>query len=398
MLLLNKPFRGASRDQPFYDVLQAEEALTRRWATNGPIINAPERRYWTQAVESLSGGRNTIMYDDLYNPNVMVRIPKGTCESVVPGSGEAVHPAFIVNGAEMDCVWIAKYSCIFVGSESSLRAISLRMRDPGNTINLDNAMLACKRCGTGWHLQTNAEWAYNALWSKINNCMPRGNNSYGTDHGVQSERGIVSYRYFSDPSWYNGRVYTGSGPRTWAHDGTIYGIWDMNGNVLEWVSGLRIYEGEIQVLENNNAADNTKDQSASSTEWKAIMQDGSLVAPGSAGTLKYDCETTTPSGIRLNTTVEIRTTSYTSKVFQSLVAAPGVTIPGRVKLLALAPVDGNHGGDYLYMDNRVGAERCAGRGGNWGGSSSAGVFYLYLINDRSYAGSTRGFRSAFVRL
>ena len=52
---------------------------------------------------------------------------------------------------------------------------------------------------------------------------------------------------------------------------------------------LELAGQRVQVLANNDAADNTKDQSAGSALWKAIKaSDGSLVVPGTAGTLKYD--------------------------------------------------------------------------------------------------------------
>ena len=52
---------------------------------------------------------------------------------------------------------------------------------------------------------------------------------------------------------------------TWSHDGTPAGIWDLNGNVSEWVGGIRTVYGELQVLVNNNAADPAHSQAASSS-------------------------------------------------------------------------------------------------------------------------------------
>ena len=66
------------------------------------------------------------------------------------------------------------------------------------------------------------------------------------------------------------------------------GIYDLNGNVYEWVGGYRTVDGEIQIIPNNDAADQTKSQAEDSMEWKAILQNGTLVEPGTKGTLKYD--------------------------------------------------------------------------------------------------------------
>ena len=110
----------------------------------------------------------------------------------------------------------------------------------------------------------------------------RGNNNYGSDHGYPHEKcrpGTVG----SD-----GRInlgLTGSGPNSWTHDGTPNGIYGLNGDGWEWAIGLRTNNGEIQILTGNNAAKNTADLTAGSAEWKAILPDGTLVAPGTAGTL-----------------------------------------------------------------------------------------------------------------
>lgn len=68
------------------------------------------------------------------------------------------------------------------------------------------------------------------------------------------------------------RCLTGSGPVTWAHDHTNAGIMDMKGNVWEWQDGLRLNNGEINIVANNNAAlGEDCDTSANSTLWKAKM-------------------------------------------------------------------------------------------------------------------------------
>lgn len=329
------------------------------------------------AVES-SMPNNTVLFDDKGLPSIMVRIPKFKISDVIAGGSETTHPAFIVNGVEKNEIFISKYQNVVIGD----RAYSLAMQDPKTSVNFDQAKLFSENKGAGWHLMTNAEWAAIALWCKKNGFMPRGNNNYGADHSAGHERGIEVYAEGGKTA----RVATGSGPTNWAHDGSNAGIYDLNGNVNEWVGGLRLVDGEIQIIADNNAAVTGTNQTAASTLWKALAVDGSLVAPGSANTLKYDNPTKLVKALT--------TTGSSNVTFETLAAETGITVPMILKALALAPLDADHGGDRLYTNN-VG-EMVAFRGGSWNNTSHAGVFYLNLNNPRTITSSTIGFRSAFV--
>ena len=349
------------------------------------------------ALKAICPG-NEIILDDKGLPSVMVRIPKFKISDVIDGGSDSVHPAFIVNGVEVPEIYISKFQNVIHNG----RAYSLPGEDPKTGINFDTARQACEAKGPGWHLMTNAEWAAIALWCRKNNLMPKGNNNYGKDH---TESTYVAIPTYIDAQGRTCRVATGSGPVTWSHNGEVTGIWDLNGNVSEWVGGYRVKDGEIQILPNNDAADADNSQAADSTKWRAIMPDGSLVDPGTAGTLKWDY-TADPGTIdagkpfRLNTVLEFQQTvevPYGSMAFHSLTAADGVTVPEILKALALFPADnGDHGGDYFYMRNR--GEKVAIRGGRWNHGSNAGVFCVHGSYSRSDVAPNIGFRSAFVSL
>jgi len=275
-------------------------------------------------------------------------------------------------------------------------ALSLRGVDPTTNINFDDSLAACANNGAGFHCITNAEWAFISLLSIAQSFEARGNTDYGKSHERSDETG----RPASQDSGSNDidRTQTGSGPMPWSHDGSPYGIFDMVGNIREWVGGLRLDGGEIQIIENNNAADNSVDQTAGSAAWQAILQDGSLAAPGTADTLKYDA--TDPAGVdvELDTVIDnlLSGGDYSRNYFNNTKLATGVTVPGLAKLLQIYPTSGAFSNGRIYMRNYD--ERLCIRGGNWGDGSAAGLLYSALSLGRSTSNGALGFRPAYVNL
>lgn len=344
------------------------------------------------AVRELSGGKNIVLLDDIGLPSIYVRIPKGKNSELVSGLSENIHPAFSVDSVEKSAFYYSKYQNIIEQG----RAYSLAHRDPKTYVNFDVARAACEAKGTGFHLSTMAEWAYIALWCRKNETMPHGNNNYGRDVTYTHEHGEESSYEGSGTTRKTDRTFTGSGPSTWGHDWTKHGIQDMNGNVWEWNGGMRLVDGEIQIIPYNNAALGAEcDQSATSTLWKAIKSDGSIVEPGTTGTLKYDFVS---GKIQLTTSITSQVDQGRGGEYKDMTLASGLTAPELAKILLIYPdaPAGDYGGDYHWMDN-VG-ERLPICGGGWNGGAYAGVFRVNLSDPRSYADGNIGFRSAFVDL
>jgi hypothetical protein len=340
---------------------------------------------------------NEILYDDKGMPSIMVKIPKMTYAQLGLGSNNSVHPAFIVNGTEVDAIYISKYQNIVQNG----RAYSLPGQDPSTSITFDAALEACTAKGAGWHLMTRAEWAMLALWCKMNGSMPNGNNNYGMD-STESNYKAIPMILGSDGRI--NRVATGTGPLSWSHDGTPGGIWDLNGNVSEWCGGLRLVYGELQILANNNAADMDNPQSAASSLWKAIKgSDGSLITPDgngrTSGSVKLSWD---GSKWKYTTNTPAADTTYHGCAFENVVCDSTIGDAAKLLLQALAmfrydTTSDAYGGDYLYF-NVTEAERSLCCGGGWGGGAFAGVFYSNLNDGRNISGGGIGFRSAFVQL
>ena len=345
------------------------------------------------AIEQLSGGKNTVLFDDREMPSVMVPIPKFKLSDVITGASQNAHPAFMVDSVEKDLIYVSKFQNIVIND----RAYSLAGKDPRTYVTFDQALTYCRNKGNGWCVTPFAVWAALALWCRANGTMPRGNNNYGQDHGYPLEKGTpTSYDgTYGDGSKRPARTATGSGPATWNHNWMPDGIADLNGNVWEWLAGMRLMDGEIQIIPYSNIFNPEISNAAASTAWKAIKSDGSLVDPGTAGTLKYDWVS---SKIQLTTSITTSEDAGRSCGYSAMTLASGLTAPEIVKALALYPDEPgeDYGGDNFWMNNT--GERLPFRGGSYSGyGAGAGVFAGSVENPRSDSGRV-GFRAAFVNL
>lgn len=344
------------------------------------------------AVQAISGGRNTVLLDDMGMPSIMVPFPKLTYADIMTGGTQDPLPAFLVDGHEIPVIYESKYQNIVVND----RAYSLPFEDPRVYITFDQALQMCRNKGDGWHLHSNALWAAIQSWCYRNKTVPHGNGNYGKDYSNPHEHGVTTY---IDGNHGGGRTATGSGPVTWYHNYDSSGIADLCGNIWEWVAGLRMVNGEIQIIPYGNSMKADCNMSATSTEWKAIMPNGTLVAPGTAGTLKYDGETATGAP-RINTAVEFKPGTddgYYWRQFGTLAAKAGVDIPPMMKALGLAPIPDYEYGNGGFWIRPQAAERLPLRGAHWNCTTNAGVSALHLLDPRSVSVVSVGFRAAYYR-
>lgn len=311
--------------------------------------------------------RNVVVFDDARIPSIMVRFDKCKNADLFVGGSEQTHPAFIINGEEVESIYISKYPCTMING----KPYSLPFMPPATEITLDSAAAACFSKGAGWHLMTAAEWGLAALESALGD-LPRGNTNSGASHSHPEEQGA---RYECG----NGKTLTGSGPSAWAHDHTPYGVYDLCGNVWEWIAGLRLMDGRIDIINNNDAA-NPIDTSRSSPLWTPVPSHGgkptrfAIEGCNVKFTDRADIPADWDGCAWRDVEFEIEPTEL-------------------LKALAICPVDTADEKSYLFTN--CDGERLPCRGGSWGSAANAGVFALSLYPPRSNVYTNIGFRAAY---
>lgn len=328
---------------------------------------------------------NVVMYDHHHNPSVMVRIPKFRVCDVVDGGSEDVHPAFIVDGIEIPEILISKYPNTIVNDS----ACSLPHEVPSSGLTRNEIRRACSRKGPGWHQMTNAEWAAVALWSKKNNTMPRGNNSFSRDYYFPHETGVVGSTYINSKGVECvGKTVTATGPVTWSHDHTPSGIYDLNGNVWTQVAGLRLIDGVIQVTKNNDSA-LSQNEGLTEEDWWCLDEKGSYVRPGTTPVFKFDFAN---EKLTMTLAPNEPTDKWRDSTFETL--QTDYQVPEVMKTLALFP--GGHGyGEQKVWINNVGA-RYAWRGGTWDAFQYSGIFCLFMCYPEEHLSIWSGFRASYI--
>ena len=341
---------------------------------------------------------NEILLDNAGKPSVMVRIPKMTYAQLGMGESTALFPAFIINGQEVDEIYISKYLNIVQNG----RAYSLPGVDPAASMNFDQARSYCEAKGDGWHCMTRMEWGLLMRICEMQGFIPLGNNNYGKHSSEQFYKAIKTY----DDSGKTGRTATGTGPLTWYHDNSPSGIADLVGDVWEWAGGVRTVYGELQVMANNNGADAANSQGTSSTKWMAISaDDGSYITPDGSGTTANSVKLDIVSGhIQWSKTITTRNkdSDWPSCSFAAITCDSTISDAAKLVLqcLGMLPYKATDlcakAGHQCWFRN-LDAERAFSSGGRWS-NSSFGLASFNGHNPRSNSRTNIGFRAAFVKL
>lgn len=387
---------------------------------------------------------NVVKYDaDGAVAGIFVRFNKCLSSDLDPSLPAHVHPAFIVNGVEQDYILLGKYKAGVV--ESGERLMSLPGVNPINAITLDALLRRMRAAGDGISGMTIADQGFIKLLAQKNGWRPQGNVTYGFDNAtgysawvaddgnmaVNAQRVFDGWLYTCIQAhsrtaalqpdiapeywrrekfiggWMHGamgdgthrvpfRTLNGTGPEEWYLGGDEGSMADVVGSSFEIGYGYRLVDMELQVLENNDAADPEADLSATSGAWKAILphaaDDGyDLVAPGTSGTLHWNVA---GGAIQLDTRCDSPTAGRVNGKFNELTAHPTRLphVPSIVRELGLFPTEGDDTpGNYAMMF--AAGEYVSSRGSGYAtGSSPKGLGYISTLYQRSYSAANIGGR------
>lgn len=331
------------------------------------------------AVERASGGRQTLLYDDLGNPSVMNIIPIFRYEDLgyTEDMGTGVVSCFDVGtGTNKNEIFIGAFQSSLVGS----RAVSLPRTDQATSVNFDTAKTYCANKGAGWHLMTMHEWAAISLWCMANGFEPRGNTNYGRAHDRYVERGRRMDGGLPGDTAGPARVHCGSGPDAWRHNNSPWGISDLVGNVWEWMDGFKLQDGKI-------IASTFNTQQEESWEAQAAYFDSTLTTGGAPKLSDAVVN-------RLGEIGDNKNAGYSASEAFNVMTKAGTYVSNQLlKRLLVEPSTVLPKG-RVYMRNF--GERLPFRGGDWSSGSNAGLAALACNNSRVSAGGNTGFRLAFA--
>ena len=234
------------------------------------------------AVETQTGGEQTIIFTDKGQPSYMYKLKKFDMSEINP-NWSGTHPAFLVNGVEKEHIYIGVYS----GSNVDGEIVSQPSRDPLSGVAFDESgvfgSLALQQgvsaCGTGFHLMTNDEWAAIALICRKNGWFPYGitiSNPFEYPYswsnvGGKDQKGILSHTLEQTQTGTPCVIYSGTGTNKFRHNLKYTGISDLVGNQHNRVVGARLINGELQIIDPNYTKTmKINDLTRESPLWKAV--------------------------------------------------------------------------------------------------------------------------------
>ena len=187
----------------------------------------PPWQYGIDATLRMSRGAMTLRRDDAGRPHYLYRLQRSNYADYSSALSDVPLSAFYVDGDLVDEVWVGAY----LASEYEGGYATLPGAEPA-LCSFDTARTICEGMGEGWRLLSRHTWAALALESL--GAPVRGNTNFGSAHDAPSETGTVVGGM---------TTLTGTGPATWRHNQSAFGVADLVGNYFEWNAGVALADG-----------------------------------------------------------------------------------------------------------------------------------------------------------
>ncbi len=322
-----------------------------------------------------------------------------------------VLPCFKRNGKADTRFYVNKYKCVKIytdGTSGTNHAVGLYGMSPahsggGFSVSYTGSISAIDAVNAGTppssfpdsfsdfikkkHMITWDEYAFLCLLATKYRFNPYGDTSRGADTlGNLGEP--AEYFYNSSSEGYDEYPHTktGTGPRSWRHNGKFTGIADLVGGVRTIIAGVRVSSGIIEAIDftETDGTLSASDVGTDSTLWRAIStEDGSFIDPSTVdgNTVKAYCidmasELTNYAGAHvISDEITIRSGDYyTNEYNYNITWKEGLRKDKTVQLLGYAPFSGDFnlsGGQYLK--NNDGSIWTNIAGGYWYNGPYAGL-------------------------
>jgi len=374
------------------DASSAINEVNSNFATKAASLTITATAGYRNAVEKASGGRNTMILDAQGNENIMVVVPRTNYEDlnaeilvktgVDMQLGTGTVSAFKTNGADRGEILVGKYTASAGGNGGCSIIGGVQ---PRTSVNYDTAKSLSANKGNNWHMMSAHEWAAIALWSLANGTVPRGNTNHGRAHDAKWETALRVDNGMPGNTSGTGRTDTGSGPVTWSHDHSAYGVQDLVGNVWEWLDQMMLDDGQIITTLDN-------DPSIVEQNWsrhEAFFDSPSASQSGNVGTPILSNEIVNHNG----PIGDDGGNGYLNNgLFSAITESAGYTKKELLRrlLIEFAGDTGLTGGIWV----RNYGYRFPFRGGTWYSGADAGLGAINLYSARSYSSNDIGFRPA----